>query len=111
MAAVTEIPGMLATLCCWENWLGPYHPNTLRLSVELGIALWQGGDPARARPLLERAVRDLGRCLGRDHKLRLQALAALYDVLTEQLEYTAAEAVRHELLSCGQVCGKVTATN
>ena len=89
---------MLATLCSYENFFGPYHPQTLALMTQLAIAYSQSGDLGRARPLLERAVRDLDRHAGRDHDLRLRAIAALRDVLVAQREYKRAAALQQELL-------------
>jgi hypothetical protein len=62
----TELPSMLATLCSYECFLGPYHPQTLRLLAQVAIAHGQAGESGYARMLLERAVRDLGRYLARD---------------------------------------------
>jgi len=31
-----ELPGMLATLCSYENFFGPYHPQTLKLRMRAG---------------------------------------------------------------------------
>jgi len=91
-----ELPGMLATLCSYENWFGPYHPQTLCLMTQVAIAYWQAGEP-QARPLLERVVRDLGRHLGADHALRLRAPAALGDLLAAECDYERAASVQREL--------------
>jgi hypothetical protein len=96
----TELPGMLATLCSYENLFGPYHPQTLRLMAEIANAYWQAGELGHARPLLERAVRDLGRHLGTGHDLRLRALAALRDLFVAQGDYERAGAAQRELLEC-----------
>src|ERR1700689_2907889 len=80
----SQLPGMLATLCSYENWLGPYHPQTLCLMTQVAVAYWQAGEPGYARPLLERSVRDLGRHLGAEHDLRLLAMAALRDLFLAQ---------------------------
>jgi hypothetical protein len=93
-----ELPGMLATLCFYDNWLGPYHPQTLRLAALVADACWQAGMLEHARPLLERAVRDIGRCLGQDHDLRLRAMTALRDLLASQGDYEEAGALHIELL-------------
>src|SRR5580658_4880968 len=93
----TELPSMLATLCSYESWFGPYHPQTLCLMTQVAIAYWQAGEP-QARPLLERAVRDLGRYLGADHDLRLRAIAALRDLFVAGGDYERAAAVQNELL-------------
>lgn len=95
-----ELPSMLATLCSYENRFGPYHPQTLRLMTQVAIAYWQAGESAHARPLLERAVKDLGRYLTRDHDLRLRAIATLRDLLVAQRDYERAGAVQRKLLDC-----------
>jgi hypothetical protein len=95
-----ELPSMLATLCSYEYLLGPYHPHTLGLMTHVAIAHWQAGENRHARILLERAVRDLGRYLGRDHDLRLRALATLKDLLVAHCEYGRAGVVQSELLEC-----------
>jgi hypothetical protein len=58
---------MVATLCCYENQFGPYHPITLRLMTEVGVEYARQGELDKARSLLERAVRDLARFLGAGH--------------------------------------------
>jgi hypothetical protein len=95
-----ELPGMLATLCSYERCFGPYHPQTLSLTAQLAIAFWHAGETGYARALLERSVRDLGRYLGREQGLRVQALAALRDLLLAQGDYGQAGAIQSELLAC-----------
>jgi len=95
-----ELPAMLATLCSYEGWFGPYHPQTLSLMVRVGIAYWQAGEVQFARPLLERAVSDLGRHVVHNHDLRLRAIGALRDVVVAQRDYERAAAVEKELLEC-----------
>jgi hypothetical protein len=95
-----ELPSMRATLCSYESWLGPYHPQTLRLMAQLAIAYWEAGQPGHARPLLERVVRDVGRHLGREHELRLRAIATLRDLFVAQQDYERARAIQEELLEC-----------
>jgi hypothetical protein len=95
-----ELPGMLATLCSYENWFGPYHPQTLRLMTQVAVALWQAGETGYARPMLERVVRDLGRYLGADHELRIRAIAALRDLFIAQRDFGRAVSVQKELLEC-----------
>jgi len=70
-----ELPSMLSTLCCYENLFGPYHLQTLQAMAEVGVALWQHGEFAYAQPLLERAARDLGRCVGHGHESRVGSVA------------------------------------
>jgi hypothetical protein len=96
----TELPSMFATLCSYENLFGPYHPQTLLLMAEVANAYWQAGELAHARPLLERAVRDLGRHLGTEHDLHLRALATLRDLFVAQRNYERAGAVQRDLLDC-----------
>ena len=72
---------MLATLGSYENWLGPYHPQTLFLLTQVAIGYWQAGDSVHARPLLERIIKDLGGHWDGDDGLRLRAVAALRDLL------------------------------
>jgi hypothetical protein len=95
-----ELPSMAATLCCYENLFGPYHPQTLRFMAEVAGAHWYHGELARAPALFERAVRDVGRHLGRGHDVRLRALIRLRDLLIEQREYENAGTVQRELLEC-----------
>ncbi len=90
---------MVATLCSYESWFGPYHPQTLCLMTQVAIAYWQAGEP-QARPLLERVVWDLGRHLGADHALRLRALAALGDLLVAERDFERSASVQRELLEC-----------
>jgi hypothetical protein len=91
---------MLATLCSYESWFGPYHPQTLYLMTNVAVAFWQAGEPERARPLLEGVVRDVDHCLGREHDARLGALAALRDLLVDQRDYDRAASIQRELLEC-----------
>ena len=95
-----DLPSMLSTLCSYENLFGPYHPCTLRLTADAGLAFWHYGECAYARPLLERAVRDLGRYLGREHETRLRAIAGLRDLLLNEGDYERARAIQAELLEC-----------
>jgi Tetratricopeptide repeat len=91
---------MLATLCSYESWLGPYHLQTLGLMAQIAVTYWQAGEPHRARPLLERVVRDVGRYFGRDHDLRLEAIVNLRDLLVAHQDYERAGAIQRELLEC-----------
>ena len=75
---------MVATLCWYDSFFGPYHPQTLCLMAQVAFAYWQVGEPDHARPMLERAVKDLGRFLGREDGIRLRAIATLRDLLVAQ---------------------------
>ena len=92
-----ELPGMLATLCQYENMLGPYHPQTLNLLTQVAGAYLQVGEFDFARSLLERAVRGTGKYLGYAHDLRMRAIANLRDLVTAQGEYDRAETLQAEL--------------
>jgi hypothetical protein len=96
----TELPAMVATLCSYESWFGPYHPQTLGLMTTVAIAYWKAGEVQYARPMLERAVIDLGRHVDRNHDLRLRAIVTLKDILLAQRDYDRAAAVEKELLDC-----------
>jgi len=96
----SELPGMLATLCSYENFFGPRHPQTLLLMAETANACWQAGELDYARPLLERTVRDLGRIFGAQHDLRLRAMAALRDLFIAQCDYEKAGTLQREVLEC-----------
>lgn len=68
---------MVATLCCYENQFGPYHPVTLRLMTEVGVEYGRQGELEKARCLLGRAARDLERFLGADHPATVEARTQL----------------------------------
>jgi len=95
-----ELPGMLATLTSYESLFGPYHQQTLHLLAHIAVACLQIGEAGYARPLLERAVRDMGRYLSREHELRIEAIEALRTLLIAQQEYGRAALVHKELLEC-----------
>jgi hypothetical protein len=95
-----ELPGMLATLASYEGLFGPHDPQTLRLLAHIAVACLQIGETAYARLLLERAVRDMGRYLARDHELRIGTIEALRTLLIAQQEYGRAALVHKELLEC-----------
>jgi hypothetical protein len=96
----SELPAMLATLCSYENWFGPYHPQTLRLMTQVAVACWHEGAPECARAMLEKAIANLGRSLGLNHDLRLSAMVVLRDLFVSQRDYQKAAAVAKELLEC-----------
>jgi hypothetical protein len=72
-----HLPGMLATLCCYESQFGPYHPLTLRMMTEVGAEFGRQGEVEKARCLLQRAATDLGRFLGADHPAAVEARTQL----------------------------------
>jgi hypothetical protein len=89
---------MLATLCSYEDRFCPCHPQTLILMTRLGITYWQVGQFDYARPLLETAVRDLGRKVGRDCEARLQAMTVLRDLFSAECDFERASAIERELV-------------
>lgn len=88
-----ELSSMVATLCCYEERFGPYHPITLRLMTDVAIQ-------SRHQALLERAIRDVQRFLGRTHELRLRAIVSLRDLLIAQQDFPGAAVLQRELLEC-----------
>lgn len=86
-----DLSSKVATLCCYEERFGPYHPITLRLMTDVAIQL-------RHRILLERAIRDVQRFLGRTYELRLRAIASLRDLLLEEQDFAGAAVLQRELL-------------
>jgi hypothetical protein len=96
----SEIPGMLATLCSYENFFGPFHPRTLLLMTALAVAYRQAGDANRARRLLEKVIEDSARRLGPEHAVRVAATEALRDLFIGQGESAKAAAAQRELLEC-----------
>jgi len=54
-----ELLALLATLCSYEMLFGPYHPQTLRLMIQVGEKLWRHGERVPGRLLLERVASDL----------------------------------------------------
>ncbi len=92
-----ELSSMLATLCSYEERFGPYHPQTLILMAQLGVAYWQAGQSDHARPLLERAARDLARKFGRDCEAQLRVLTALRNLYSTERDSDQAAVIRREL--------------
>src|SRR5580704_2505736 len=86
----TKLPSMVATLCYYESRFGPYHPHTLRLMAQVADAYLQAGELGHARLLLQRVIKDVGRCLSQDHELRLKAITNLRDLLVVQRDYESA---------------------
>jgi hypothetical protein len=97
------LPAMLATVCSYESFFGPFHPQTLGLTALVADVFGQAGEPDRARLLLEKVARDAARYLGTEHSVRLLALEKLRDLLLAQPDYEKAGAVQRELVEC-QVC-------
>ncbi len=91
---------MMAMLCSYDNLFGPHAPQTMRLTKDVGIACWQCGETGYARALLTRAIRDLGQYLGRSNEARMEAVAALQELLLGEGEYENAAALQNELIEC-----------
>jgi hypothetical protein len=96
----SELPAMFAALCSYEDMFGPYHPQTLRLMVEVGIACVEKEEVGPARCLLARASRDLCTTLGRDHEVRVRAIEALRDLFVRLAEWERAIDAQRELVEC-----------
>jgi hypothetical protein len=94
---------MTATLCSYECFFGPRHPQTLALMSELAIALFRHGKLLHAQLLMERSVREIASALGREHEMRLRILATLRDLLLQQGDYGRAGAVQREIWDCQAV--------
>jgi len=67
---------MQATLASYEGLFGPYHPQTLAVTVALAEALNASGNRGDGKRLLERAIFDLAKHHGREHPLCVRALEA-----------------------------------
>jgi hypothetical protein len=52
--------------------------------VRVAEAYRDVGKPDHARPLLERAVRDIGRYPGANHELRLRAMSILKEIIPHE---------------------------
>jgi hypothetical protein len=79
----TQIPSMQATLASYEGLFGPYHPQTLAVTVALAEALAASGNRGDGRRLLERAIFDLAKHHGRQHPLCVRALGSWSTLLHE----------------------------
>ena len=99
-AEQSELAGMLATLCSYENFFGPFHPQTLMLTTVLATAYGQEGEANQARRLLEKVIADAARHLGPEHAARLAAIEALRDLFIGQGDLERAAATQRELLEC-----------
>jgi hypothetical protein len=82
--AFSDLSGMMAMLCSYEDRFGPYHPQTLALTTKLAGLLLQCGQVSQGGALLERVVRDARQYLAPHHEVRLKAVAALRDFLGDQ---------------------------
>jgi hypothetical protein len=100
MTRLAEIPGMMATLACYEGLFGPYHPQTLSLLTALAVALCDSGRSAEGRRLLERAIGDLTKHHGKHDPVRIRALEAWSAVLRQEGDWKAAVPLQRELLEC-----------
>lgn len=96
----SDLPSMTATLCAYESCFGPYHPQTLNLTIMLAIAYEQSGEPELAARLLERVLRDSQRVVRRDLQLRLRTAVALRDLWVRQDDLLKAASAQKEVLAC-----------
>jgi hypothetical protein len=90
---------MISTLNSYENMFGPYHLQTLVLTVRIAQALWAAGEVRNAQRLLEYSAKHLDR-YGDAHTFRISALTALRDLLLEQPDFEKAIAVQRGIIEC-----------
>jgi|GEM_PF-6086020 hypothetical protein len=96
-----DLPAKIATLCTYENYFGPCHPQTIQVLIVVAGAFNASGNPVRARQLLERALKDLDR--GRHDPLSdlsIQVRRRLCDLLVEQRDFAPAAAVQAQIAEC-----------
>src|SRR5579872_1505364 len=96
----SELPSMIATLNSYESMFGPYHVQTLALTVQIARVLWSVGETQAAQQLSERSAKCLAR--GSDHAsaLRVLALTTLRDLFLDQGDSVKAIAVQREVVEC-----------
>jgi hypothetical protein len=95
--AESKIPSMAATLCSYQGFFGPYHPQTLSVATLLAEELLNNGDRATGQRLLERALEDLTKHHSPHHPLRLRALEAWGLLLRQDRDWPRALPVQREL--------------
>ena len=91
---------MLATLCLYESWFGPYNSQTLQMMTTVAVAWAREGELAEACRLLERALRDMQGLASPHYSLRLRTVTALRDLWLQQGDRTKAAAVQKEVVAC-----------
>jgi hypothetical protein len=89
---------MIATLNSYDSMFGPYHPQTLALTVQIARALRSTGDMPAARALLEHAVKHLASDGDQVNSLRTAALTELRHVLVDLNDTEKAIAVQKEIV-------------
>jgi hypothetical protein len=88
---------MIATLCSYEGFFGPHHPQTLGMAIALAEALCKSDHRELGRRLLERALADLTNRHDRFHPLRLRALELLLTLLCQERDWRRAVTVQRQL--------------
>jgi hypothetical protein len=91
---------MMATLCLYESWFGPYHSNTLHMMTTVAVAWGEQGELAGACRLLERVLQDMRRLASPNYNLRLRAVSALRDIWLQRRDPVKAAAVQKEVVAC-----------
>jgi hypothetical protein len=91
---------MIATLDSYVSMFGPYHVQTLTLTVQVAQVLWSAGDARSAQHLLEHSAKNLLRYGDHANSIRFQALTALRDLLLDLREPQRAAAVQKEIVDC-----------
>jgi hypothetical protein len=95
-----DLPSMIATLNSYEAIFGPYHLQTLMLTVQVARTLWVEGEIQDAQKLLEYSTKHLARCGEHAHAVRVSTLTALRDLLLERPDFEKAIAVQREIVVC-----------
>src|SRR5580704_12221156 len=95
-----DIPSMMATLNSYQGFFGPYHTQTLIMTIVLAEALCTAGHRVLGRGLLERAIGDLTKYHGRHHPARVRALETWAALLRQDEDWKGALPVQKELLDC-----------
>ncbi len=96
----SELPSMIATLDSYASMFGPYHVQTLTLTVQIARALRSDGHIGSAQHLLEYSAKHLTRYGDQATSIRLQALDTLRDLWMEQGDSEKALAVQKEIVEC-----------
>lgn len=100
VTAPSDLAGMIATLCSYDRFFGPFNIQTLSLTTRVAEALWRSGDPETARGLFDRSIRDLVRSAGRTHAVRLTALSTSRDLELLEGDIRKALALQTEIAEC-----------
>lgn len=96
----SKLAEMVATLSAYEDLFGPFHAQTLMLTVAVAAAYRRTGEDHKARRLLEKVIGDSARHLGPEHAARTVAVETLRDLFIGLGDDARAASVQRELLEC-----------